>query len=48
MFGAAARFVAGVRFDREAFASLEGAAAGTARPVVVYGLQGRRTLPSPG
>ena len=44
MFGAAARFVAGVRFDREAFASLDGAAAGTARPVVVYGLQGRRTL----
>jgi hypothetical protein len=44
MIGAAARFVAGVRFDRERFAPFEGVAEGSARPLVARGLQGRRTL----
>lgn len=43
MFGAAARFAAGVRFDRERFAALEGSASSAQRPLVAYGLQGRRT-----
>ena len=44
MFGAAARFVAGVRFDRERFEPLTGTAEGSGRPLVARGLQGRRTL----
>ncbi len=44
MFGAAARFVEGVRFDRERFETAVGAVAGSARPLVFRGLQGRRTL----
>jgi hypothetical protein len=44
MFGAAARFVAGVRFDRERFEPLAAEASGSARPLVARGLQGRRTL----
>jgi len=42
MFGAVARFVDGVRFDRERFAELEGASTSAARPLVTYGLQGPR------
>jgi hypothetical protein len=44
MFGAAARFAEGVRFDRERFAPVAGAAEGSARPLALYGLQGRRTV----
>ena len=44
MFGAVARFVRGVAFDREGFVPLAGAAVtGAARPVVAYGLAGERT-----
>jgi hypothetical protein len=42
MFGAVARFIDGVRFDRERFVGLEGAATSATRPLVAYGLQGRR------
>jgi hypothetical protein len=44
MFGAAARFVSGVRFDRERFEPMTGTPEGSARPLVARGLQGRRTL----
>jgi hypothetical protein len=44
MFGAAARFVSGVRFDRERFEAITGTTEGSARPLVARGLQGRRTL----
>jgi hypothetical protein len=43
MFGAVARFVDGVRWDRERFEPA-GATVESARPVVAYGLAGRRTL----
>jgi hypothetical protein len=42
MFGAVARWIDGVRFDRERFAALEGAAESAARPLVAYGLTGKR------
>jgi hypothetical protein len=41
MFGAVARWIDGVRFDRERFA-FDGAAESAERPLVVYGLTGRR------
>ena len=44
MFGAVARFVRGVAFDREAFAPLEADVTGAARPVVAYGLAGERSV----
>jgi len=44
MLGAAARFVEGVRFDRERFEPFTATAEGSARPLVARGLQGRRTL----
>jgi hypothetical protein len=43
MFGAVARFVAGVAFDREGFAPLDAAVTGAVRPVIAYGLAGKRT-----
>jgi Domain of unknown function (DUF5060)/Cellulase (glycosyl hydrolase family 5) len=44
MFGAIARFVDGVRWDREAFAPLTGEVSNRTRPVVPYGLRGAQTL----
>jgi hypothetical protein len=44
MLGAAARYVAGVRFDRERFEPFTAAVEWTTRPVVARGLQGRRTV----
>ena len=45
MFGAVARFVDGVAFDREAFEALAGSAAEPGgRPLVAYGLQGERAF----
>ncbi len=44
MFGAVARFVRGVAFDREGFATLDAGVSGATRPVVIYGLAGERTL----
>jgi hypothetical protein len=44
MFGAVARFVAGVRWDRERFAPAQASVAGTDRPVRAFGFVGRRTL----
>jgi hypothetical protein len=43
MFGAVARFVRGVAFDREGFAPLDAVVAGATRPVVAYGLAGERS-----
>jgi hypothetical protein len=43
MFGAVARFVRGVAFDREGMAKLDASVVGAARPVVPYGLAGERT-----
>jgi hypothetical protein len=43
MFGAVARFIRGVAFDREGFAPFEAPVTGAARPVVAYGLAGERT-----
>jgi hypothetical protein len=42
LFGAAARFVEGIRFDRAGFERLSGGAASAVRPLVAYGLVGRR------
>jgi hypothetical protein len=44
MFGAVARFVAGVQWDREDFATADASVEGTSRPVRAHGLAGRRTL----
>jgi hypothetical protein len=44
MFGAIARFVDGIRWDRERFAAADATAASSTRPVIAYGLRGRRTL----
>jgi hypothetical protein len=44
MFGAVARFVRGVAFDREGFAPpLDASVSGATRPVVAHGLAGERT-----
>jgi hypothetical protein len=44
MFGAIARFVDGVRWDHEHFAPAGATVTSASRPIVAYGLQGRRTL----
>ena len=44
MFGAVARFVAGVPWDREGFEPAEAIVEGTTRPVQAHALAGRRTL----
>ena len=44
MFGAVARFVEGIRWDRERFVPAETAVASSSRPVVAYGLRGRKKL----
>jgi hypothetical protein len=43
-FGAVARFVDGIRWDRERFVPAETAVASSSRPVVAYGLRGRKKL----
>jgi hypothetical protein len=44
MFGALARFVRGVAFDREGFVPADAAVTGAARPVVAFGLAGERNV----
>jgi hypothetical protein len=44
MFGAVARFVRGVAWDRERFVPLAGTVAAQSRPVVMYALRGDKTL----
>ena len=44
MFGSIARYVDGIRWDREGFEALAGTVQGGTRTVVPYGLRGDRTL----
>jgi hypothetical protein len=44
MFGHVARFVDGIRWDRERFAPAGATAVSSSRPVVAYGLRGRKRL----
>jgi hypothetical protein len=44
MFGSIARYVEGIRWDREGFDALEASVSGGTRSVVPYGLRGDRTL----
>jgi hypothetical protein len=44
MLGAVARFVDGIRWDRERFAPGGATASAASRPVVAYGLRGRTRL----